>query len=265
MGEYLNSFKEAEMAVKKQDYSILDKFKFERKPVGVKFTAIKPPGIKRIAKELNFCEMLKEAQEGNAFYAAPDDWVCVGIEQMILGMAEPDPVLISGTLGGEDKLFKDANACRALYNYLPYMPKNSVQYVAFAPIDKMNFDPDLLVITADLMQAQTIVRSVTYSTGIPFASKATPVIACAWIYIYPVVSGELNYYITGLGLGMNALNIFPPGLFLISIPFQKIPTVLDNLTEMPYNPKLEPGPGGPVHRKRVNKLLADIKRRIEEK
>jgi uncharacterized protein (DUF169 family) len=252
------------MAPKTNDYSVLDKFKFERKPVGVKFTAIRPKGIKRIAKELNFCEMLKEAQQGSSFYVAPDDWVCVGIEQMILGMAEPDPVLISGVLGGEDKLFKGANACRALYNYLPYMPKNSVQYVVFAPVDKLTFEPDLLVITADLPQAQTILRSVNYSTGEPFVSKATPVIACAWIYIYPVVSGELNYYITGLGMGMNALNIFPPGLFLISVPFQKIPMVLDNLAEMPYSPKLTPGPGGPAHRKRVNKLLADIRKRIKE-
>jgi uncharacterized protein (DUF169 family) len=252
------------MAKKLRDYSVLEKFKFERKPVGIKFTAIRPKGIKRIAKDLNFCEMLKEAQGGNSFYVAPDDWVCVGIEQMILGMVEPDTVLISGALGEEDVLFKGANACRAMYNYLPQMPKNSVQYVAFAPVDKMTFEPDLLVITADLPQAQTILRSVNYATGEPFVSKATPVVACAWIYIYPVVSGELNYYITGLGLGMNALNIFPPGLFLISIPFQKIPLVLENLTEMSYSPKLMPGPGGVAHRKRVNKLIADLRKKIKE-
>ncbi|MDD5338697.1 MAG: DUF169 domain-containing protein [Dehalococcoidales bacterium] len=252
------------MAAKKPDYSVLDRFNFERKPVGVLFTSIRPKGIKRIAKELNFCEMLKEAQAGNSFYVAPTDWVCVGIEQMILGMAEPDPVLISGALGGEDKLFKCASACRALYNYIPYMPKNSVKYVVFATVDKMTFDPDLLVITAELPQARTILRSVNFSTGEPFVSKATPVVACAWIYVYPVVNGELNYYITGLGQGMNQLNIFPPGLFLISIPFQKIPMVLENLPEMEYTPQMKPGPGGPAHRKRVNKLLADLRKKIKE-
>jgi uncharacterized protein (DUF169 family) len=252
------------MAVNKSKYAVLDKFKFERKPVGVKFTITRPAGIKQIDKELNFCEMLKYAQEGHSFYVGPQDWVCVGIEQMILGMAEPKPELISGAVGGDEGLFKGANACRAMYQYLPQMPKNSVQYVAFTPIDKMTYEPDLLVITADLPQAQTVLRSVNYSTGEPFVSKATPVVACAWIYIYPVVSGELNYYITGMGLGMQALNIFPPGLFLISIPFQRLPTVLENLKEMPYNPKLMPGPGGPAHRKRVNKVIADIKKKIKE-
>jgi uncharacterized protein (DUF169 family) len=251
------------MAAKTQQYAVLDKFKFERKPVGVKFLIEKPKGIKHLEKELNMCEMLKEAQEGNAFYVGPDDWVCVGIEQVILGMQDAGPVLISGMFGGEDRLFKEASACRAMYLRLPSMPKHSVQYVVFAPLDKLTFSPDVLIITANINQAQTILRSVNYSTGQPFASMATPVVACSWIYVYPVISGELNYYVTGLGLGMQALNIFPPGLFLISIPFQRLPTVLENLKEMPYMPKFEPGPGGPAHRKRVNKALADMKKRIK--
>jgi uncharacterized protein (DUF169 family) len=252
------------MTTKVRDYSVLDKFKFERKPVGVKFLITKPTGIKRLTKELNMCEMIKEAQGGNAFYVGEKDLVCVGIEQVILGMQDPEPVLVSGFFGGEDALFKEANACRAMYKILPSLPKGSVKYVAFAPIDKLTFDPDVLIITANTTQAQTILRSVNYSTGEPFVSKATPVVACSWIYVYPVISGQLNYYITGLGMGMQALNIFPPGLFLISIPFQQLTTALENLAAMSYNPNPPPGPGGPAHRKRVNKLKADLKRKIKE-
>lgn len=252
------------MAEKTRDYSVLDKFNFERKPVGVKFTITRPEGIKRLDKELNMCEMLKEAQENDAFYVGPDDWVCVGVEQMILGMRDAEPVLISGYLGGEDKLFKENNACRAMYDYLPRLPKGSVKYVAFAPMDKMTFDPDVLIMTADVNQAQTLLRSINYSTGRPFVSMAMPVVACSWIYIYPVVSGELNYYITGLGLGMQELDVFPPGLFLISVPFQRIATMLENLEEMPYSPTPTPGPGGKAHRKRVNKMLAEMRKKINE-
>lgn len=252
------------MADTKRDFSVLDKFNFERKPVGVKFLVTRPAGIKKLTKELNFCEMLKEAQEGNSFYVGEKDLVCVGIEQVILGMQDPEPVLVSGLFGGEDGLFKEANACRAMYQNLPALPKGSVKYVAFAPVDKLTFDPDLLIITANTAQAQTVLRAVNYSTGEPFVSKATPVVACAWIYVYPVVSGQLNYYITGLGMGMQALNIFPPGLFLISIPFQQLTTALENLASMQYNPNPPPGPGGPAHRKRVNKLKADLAKKIKE-
>jgi uncharacterized protein (DUF169 family) len=62
-----------------KDLAILDKFKFERKPVGVKFLATRPKGLKRPEKQFNFCEMLKEAQEGNAFYVGPEDWVCMAV------------------------------------------------------------------------------------------------------------------------------------------------------------------------------------------
>jgi uncharacterized protein (DUF169 family) len=251
------------MSPKKHDYSILEKFNFERKPVGVKFAIARPKGIPRLAKELNMCEMIKEAQENGAFYAG-DKWYCVGVEEMILGMKDPDPVLVSGIFGGEEGLFKSDAACRAMYQYLPRLPKGSVRYMVFAPLDKMTFEPDLLVITADIAQAQTLLRSINFSTGAPFISKATPVVACSWIYVYPVVSGELNYYVTGLGLGMQALDIFPPGLFLISVPFQLIPTMLDNLPDMPLRADSKAAVGGPAHRKRVNKFKADMIKKIEE-
>ena len=252
------------MASNPRDYSALDKFNFERKPVGVKFMITRPEGIKHIDKELNMCEMLKEAQENDAFYVAPDDWVCVGVEQMILGLEDPEPVLVSGIFGGEEGLFKGDNACRAMYEYLPTLPKGSVQYVAFASIDKLTFEPDVLIMTASLPQAQTLLRSINYSTGKPFVSRATPVVACSWIFVYPVVSGELNYFITGLGMGMQALNIFPPGLFIISVPFQILPTMLDNVKDMNYSPELIPGPGGVAHRKRVNQFKEEMKKKIAQ-
>ena len=52
------------------------------------------------------------------------------------------------------------------------------------------------------------------------------------MFNYPVLSGEMNFIVTGLGLGMQALNIFPPGLFIISVPWVKVPTMLNNLKEM---------------------------------
>ena len=251
------------MSSKPRDYSALDKFKFERKPVGVKFLVTRPEGVKRLAKELNFCEMLKEAQENDAFYVGPDDWHCV--EPMVLGLEDPEPILVSGIFGEDDGLFKEARACRAMYQYLPKMLKGSVQYVAFAPVDKLTFDPDVMVITADIHQAQTLLRGINYSTGEAFTSKATPVVACSWIYVYPVLSGQMNYYITGLGMGMQALNIFPPGLFLISVPWQLLPTMMENLQEMPVRRGGgEPGPGGADHRQRVSRLMADLRKRIKQ-
>jgi uncharacterized protein (DUF169 family) len=253
--------KEVLMNSNLRDYSVFDKFDFERKPVGVKFVITKPEGIERLGKELNFCEMLREAQVGNTFYVGEGDFQCA--EPMVLGMEDPEPVLVSGLLGGSSGLFKEARANRKLYQYLPKMPKGSVKYVAFSPIDQLTFDPDVMVITATVSQAQPILRSVGYSTGDYFSSKATPVVSCAWIYVYPVLSGEMNFTVTGLGLGMQALQVFPPGLFLISVPWNLFNIMMNNLEEMNIGP-LPPPPSAAEHRKRYKQALNDLRKKIEE-
>ena len=64
------------MSKKKIDYAILDKFNFKTSPIGVKLTVKRVEGIKRITKKMTFCEMIKHAQDGNAFYADMEDHTC---------------------------------------------------------------------------------------------------------------------------------------------------------------------------------------------
>ena len=175
-------------------------------------------------------------------------------------MKDPEPILVSGLLGGHDGLFKDNSACRRMYNNMPRMLKGSVQYVAFSSIDQMNFDPDVVVITADMTQAPAIMRARSYSTGDCFTSKATPVLSCAWMFVYPVISGEMNFYITGMGMGMHEMNIFPPGLFLISIPTNQLQMMMDNLQHIPL--EVTAPAGGIKHRERVDALVEELRAQI---
>jgi uncharacterized protein (DUF169 family) len=249
------------MANNQRDFSVLEKFNLERKPVGIKFLPTRPENIRHLDKPLNFCEMVKEAHTGDPFYVTKGDFHCV--EPMLLGMEDPEPVLVSGLFGATDKLFKEARACRAIYHYLPRMLKGSVHSVAFSPVDQLPFDPDVLVMVATISQAQTLLRSVNYSTGEMISSKLTPVVACSWLYIYPVISGEINYAVTGISLGMSALKVYPEGLIIISLPWQKMPTMLENLQEMPaVRVPRSSSSGGDAHRQRVKSLLDDLRQQI---
>jgi uncharacterized protein (DUF169 family) len=222
--------KENVMNSNPRDYSAFEKLKLERKPVGIKFQALKPEGVARINKKRAFCEMFLEAQESGPFYVQEDDFICV--EPLLLGMKDPEPALVSGTAGGTAGLFKEARANRKIYQYIPKMLKGSVNYVVFSPVDRLIFDPDVVVITANIDQARTILRSEGYTSGDSWLSRGTPVMACSWLYIYPVTSGRINFTVTGLSLGMQALNVpLPQGLFLISIPWNRVSTVLENLQD----------------------------------
>ena len=149
-------------------------------------------------------------------------------------MEEAEPLMESGQIGATERIFQEARANRRIYQYITKLAKNTVRYVAFSPVDALSFDPDILIVTANISQAEILLRALSYSTGKPLASKITPVIMCSWLFVYPYVSGESNYSITGLGFGMKARKVFPEGLILVSIPYDLLPMVVQNLQDMEW-------------------------------
>lgn len=239
-----------------QDLSIFNKFNFERPPVGVKFLPNKPDGIKRLDKILDFCEMLPEAQEGNVFYVTKENFTCVG--PLILGMIEHEPIFESGQVGPRLEVLRDVRANQRIYHVIPKLQKGTVNYVAFAPLDKLSFEPDVLIIIADVNQAEIILRAHSYSSGRMWSARGTPVIGCAWFYIYPYLSGELNLTVTGLGFGMKARKLFPEGQLLISIPYDLLPGMIKNLKDMKWIPHSYTI-GGDEHKKKVKRIVEALK------
>jgi len=238
-----------------KEFSILEKFDFERKPVGVKFLFTRPKGLKRPDKVMDFCEMLVEAEQGNAFYVAKEDFTCIG--PLLLGMVDEDPIFESGRVGPKLGAFKDARANRRIYQYLPRLPRKSINYVAFAPLDKLTFEPDLLIILATVSQAEIFIRAKAYTTGEMWSARGTPVVGCAWLYIYPYLNGEMNLSITGFGFGMKSRRLFPEGRILLSIPWDRLPAILKNLEEMEWVPESY-NLGAEGHKKKVKRIVEEL-------
>lgn len=220
------------MKSKLKEFSIFRKFDFERKPVGVKFLLNKPEELECINEIMPICRMLKEAQERPPFFAGKDNFGCV--DKLVLGMEDPDPITESGQIGAKEKIYQEARANRRIYQYIKRIQKNTVRYVAFGPIETIPFSPDLLIFTATPSQAEILLRALSYSTGKPVVSRCTPVLMCAWIFSYPFITGELNYVITGIGYGMRTQKTLPEGLFIISVPYDLIGMLVDNLNEMEW-------------------------------
>jgi uncharacterized protein (DUF169 family) len=221
------------MSLKKKDYIIFERFNFERKPVGVKYSLGKPEGIKATTKLLALCELINEAQTSRPFYATAENIQCGGA---VTGMQEYPPVMYSGQLGPMFSMFKTPGANRRIYDYVPHLPKDSVKYVSCARIDQMNFEPDLLVITANVAQAEIILRASSYSDGKMWHSKGSTCLACAWIFAHSYLSGEMNYAISGLGYSMKARRALPEGIIIITFPFDAISALVENLNDMEWEP-----------------------------
>ncbi|MHB8092644.1 MAG: DUF169 domain-containing protein [Syntrophales bacterium] len=221
------------MVLTKKDFAILSKFEFPVQPVGVKFLVKRPEDIERLNEKMALCEMLKKAQAGNVFYADKESHTCEA-GTYVLGQADAPEPFISGQFGAGLQIFDGPRSASRLYSYIPRIKENVVHYVAFSPLDKLSFDPDVLIILAKTSQSEILLRAMSYRTGEMWSSKTSAAIGCAWLYVYPYLTGKLNYTTCGFGHGMKRRDLFPEGHQLIAVPFDILSSILQTLQEMPW-------------------------------
>jgi uncharacterized protein (DUF169 family) len=215
------------------DLSIWKRLELEVPPVGVNFTFDKPDGIEHIDRPMGMCEWIKEAHHrDDAFYASMGDEDCMG--DFILGMTDMPPYAHSGQIGKLLEIFQDARTNTKMYENLPTFPKGTVNHVICAPLDAIASEPDLLIVLAEPTQAEIILRAMTYNTGEKYEPKSQTVMACAYLFAYPYFSGKVNFILTGMSFGMKAREVFTPGKVLISIPYNWIPVITENLGKMKW-------------------------------
>jgi uncharacterized protein (DUF169 family) len=243
-----------------RDLSIFSQFNFKLKPIGLKFLLFKPEGVRKLNKKLALCEMFKEAQQKEPFYAELDNFNCVG--PILTGMADSDPVFESGHIGQSLHIFEEARANRRLYHYITKLERGSVNYMAFSSLDKINFEPDLVILATDGMQLEIILRAMCFATGKMWTSKGTPVIACSWLTTYPYISGEVNYILTDVSHGIRAKQIFPAGTILVSIPYDQLDNIIRGLQKIEWYPAFY-SEGREAHDRKFEEAAENLHKKLQ--
>lgn len=214
---------------------LFSRLEMEYPAVAVKFSYQKPEGVGRAQEQLSFCQFLKKAQtEGEKFYITADNDNCSG--KVTLGMVPRDPFTVSGVVGRDFELYRDCSPNIRIHNSYPVVSPGSIRYVEFCPVELCDFSPDLLICVTGLRQAEIIMRATSYISGDLWESRSSCVVSCAWTYAYPYLSGKVNFCITGMHHGMKRREVYPEGLHIISIPYQKLDEVVTALDEMPWVP-----------------------------
>jgi len=211
------------------------KLNMEYPPVAVKYHYVRPEGVEHLEDVLSLCQFLQKSQlEKRRFYITKDNENCSG--KMVLGMVPKDSYEISGLVGDELEVFRNAAANIRLHNMYPVINPGTVRYVEFCPVSMCDFDPDLVFCVADLAQADILMRATSYISGDLWECRASSVVNCAWLFSYTFLSGKVNFCTTGMHYGMRRRKVYPAGLHLISIPYQKLDEVVTALGEMPWVP-----------------------------
>ena len=82
-------------------------------PVGVKFCSRPPANMQQLDGSFRLCEMLRRAQDGHAFYAAPENHSCGG-GLFIMGKPLPHAFTTGEYVAGI-QVCEDAKAGRRIY------------------------------------------------------------------------------------------------------------------------------------------------------
>jgi len=212
---------------------VFEKLSLPYPAVAVKLCYSKPENAEHVDEKLAFCQFLKKAQtEQRKFYITKEDDECFG--KMVLGMVDKPAFGASGQVGYDFGVFKSPAPNARLYNLIPTLVRGAHNYVVYCPVSLCDFDPDLLIAVANTSQADIILRATSYISGDLWESKTSPVLSCAWMYAYPYISGKVNFCTTGMYHGMKRRKVYPEGLHIISIPYQKIDEVVKALSEMDW-------------------------------
>lgn len=206
-------------------------------PVAVKFYAVKPENFglkyKHTDKRMSLCQFVSYAQKTHSsFYIDKTNEDCMG--RTVLGMVQEPPLGASGQAGFDFGVFRNQDANSRLYYNIPIAIHDTINYVIFSPIDQCEFNPDVVVFVGDSDMADIVMRATSYISGDLWESKSSSVLSCAWTYMYTWLSGKVNHCQTGMHHGMGRRKVYPKGLHIVSVPYQKLDEVCLALRQMDW-------------------------------
>ena len=206
-------------------------------PVAVKFYAVKPENFglkyKHTDKRMSLCQFVSYAQKTHSsFYIDKTNEDCMG--RTVLGMVQEPPLGASGQAGFDFGVFRNQDANSRLYYNIPTAIRDTINYVIFSPIDQCEFNPDVVVFVGDTDLADIVMRATSYISGDLWESKSSSVLSCAWTYMYTWLSGKVNHCQTGMHHGMGRRKVYPKGLHIVSVPYQKLDEVCLALRQMDW-------------------------------
>lgn len=206
-------------------------------PVAVKFYAVKPENFglkyKHTDKRMSLCQFVSYAQKTHSsFYIDKTNEDCMG--RTVLGMVQEPPLGASGQAGFDFGVFRNQDANSRLYYNIPVAIRDTINYVIFSPIDQCEFNPDVVVFVGDTDMADIVMRATSYISGDLWESKSSSVLSCAWTYMYTWLSGKVNHCQTGMHHGMGRRKVYPKGLHIVSVPYQKLDEVCLALRQMDW-------------------------------
>jgi uncharacterized protein (DUF169 family) len=241
------------MIFSKEDLALFEKLNFPQKPVTIALVLEPPAGVERLNEKLRVCDMVSRARQRNPFYTGSENHTCEA-GWSVLGYGDPPQPFVSGVFAAELKGYKTPRAGSRPYHNNPKLKKGQTNYVVFSTLDKLTFEPDLLLLCTGGKSTLLVLRALVYSTGDVLESRVTLSMECSWYIAYPYITGKVNHFPGSVGYATHRAKTWEPDQVAVCIPRDLIPHLMENLREMPWVGPFY-GPEGIEFKRRLRQKL----------
>lgn len=145
---------------------IKEKLGLSKSPVAVKFVLRPediPEGIEKIEEGARHCEMVQKASRGEIFYATGEEQVCKG-GAAALGLVEPPEKVKTGEMYLGLGRFSSLGSAKRTMDAIPKI-EHMMYALMYAPLEKAEFDPDVIVVICTPAQAMILAQAIVYTLG----------------------------------------------------------------------------------------------------
>lgn len=200
--------------------------RLETSPIAISFTSEAPKGVERMKGRARLCQMLDKVRlEGESFYTVSECHECDGGASSC-GLRMMSENRKTGEFLVKLGLFGTARAARRFLNSNPRIESGTVQAVSFSPLEKVTFEPDVVLVICNAKQGMQIAEASAYDSGRRTTGLTGPPI-CSAVVAAPFLTGEVVYSLGDTG-ARKYMKLKDEDMF-VGIPAEQLPVIVDNL------------------------------------
>lgn len=205
--------------------------KLENEPVAIKWSVKEPRNVEKENGKSRFCTKLEKAMNGEIFYATAEEEECMGGARYagLKDKCEFPANMQSGAFLVPMGVYKNIPAVQRSWKNNINVEPGIFNAVIFAPLNKAEFEPDVIFIVCKANQGMEILHANAYDSGAHgLGADSGPI--CSSMAAIPYLTGKVTYGFGDVGARRN-MNINPEDV-MVSIPASDLSRIVSNLEEM---------------------------------
>ena len=195
----------------------------EGSPVAAAILPQPPAGLKQWRRKATPCMMLQSARRGSAFYCSGDSIFCSG--RAHLGIAEPPVWNLEDFLVRGEKLSGSRAVAHKMLELVKKRTPKLGEYLAFSPLEKVEFNPDVILFVGTPLQISRIIFLDAFETGEIDTVHGEPL--CSGVIATPITTRKIG--VSFLDMTCRRFGKYKPEEMVIGVPSERLSRIVNSI------------------------------------